>query len=365
LLAVAALAGATLLSSCDGEDPEVIKLEVPSTYAFTRENKSTVSYTGQTSRMDQLAEMKVWLLKGDKGEAVSAQSLKDMFVNKDGNGGGSFTKSYEKQLKEKTYSFDQAYFEGLMDQFAAASAEGAKGTQAEEGKAGLIKRSSGSTVLVDANGKELTQLIEKGLMGATFYYQICEVYLTESKIGNAINNSTVVDGQHYTDMEHHWDEAFGYLGVPVDYPANITGIRYWGKYTNDRTARIGSGTKLMEAFLKGRTAIVNKDYTLRDQQRDIIYEELEKVAAATAIHYINQSLATSNQGDRLHAISEAYTFVKGLKYSSKRKLTLDQINTIADTNIGTNFWQATETGLKAARTALANAYGLSSVQESL
>ena len=72
---------------------------------------------------------------------------------------------------------------------------------------------------MDANGIEYTQLIEKGLMGAVFYYQITNVYLGDGKMD--VDNADQVDpdnGKYYTTMEHHWDEAFGYFSDAVDFP---------------------------------------------------------------------------------------------------------------------------------------------------
>ena len=43
-------------------------------------------------------------------------------------------------------------------------------------------------------------------------------------------------------------------------------------------------------ILKGRTGIVNNDRNEINAQRDILYEQLELVAAATTVHYINSTL---------------------------------------------------------------------------
>ena len=54
-------------------------------------------------------------------------------------------------------------------------------------------------MLVDENGREFKRIIEKGLMGATFYNQIVNNYLTSSKIGSAVDNETIdsANGKYY------------------------------------------------------------------------------------------------------------------------------------------------------------------------
>lgn len=366
LTAVALLGGALTLSSCGGDDgAEITEIPTPNDYSFVRNGASTVSYTGQTSRLNQLGEIKAYMSEGDGGAVLSAQALKDMFANTDGNGGGKFSQVYAKDIKSKTFEPDQAYFEGLMDAMAADSEIGNTRVIATEGKAGLLTRGNGNTILVDKNGHEYTQLIEKGLMGATFYYQIAEVYLTDAKIGPGVENDEVEEGENYTAMEHHWDEAFGYYGVPVDFPANTEGIRFWGNYSNGRDALLGTNAAIMDAFIAGRTAIVNKNYELRDANRDIVYEELERVVAGTALHYMNSALAANNTGDYMHVLSEAYVFTQCLKYSSRRKISLEQINTILDTHIGENFWNTTASGLNEAKDLLSSLYGFEDVKDDL
>ena len=88
------------------------------------------------------------------------------------------------------------------------------------------------TYAFDEFGFEPVQLVEKGIMGATFFYQAVSVYMSEDKIGNAVDNSEV-DPINGTTMEHHWDEAFGYFGVGVDVPTTIPND-FWGKYSNFR-----------------------------------------------------------------------------------------------------------------------------------
>ena len=59
--------------------------------------------------------------------------------------------------------------------------------------------------------------------------------------------STVEEGKG-TDMQHHWDEAFGYFGVPTDFPTNTEGLVGLGKYCNKVDAQLGCNKIIMDAF---------------------------------------------------------------------------------------------------------------------
>jgi hypothetical protein len=195
LVTVPMLAIALLISSCDisgsdGDDDSSI--EAPENYEFTRDGESTVAYPGQNDRLDMVEEMKAYIATAHDGEIISEQALNDMFENTNGDGGGNFPFESEKQLKNKTFGpdLDENLFENIFANAEAASENGSAGVRAENGVAGLLEREgSGNDILVDAKGREFTQLVEKGLMGAVFYNQIFNEYLTDSKIGPDVENS--------------------------------------------------------------------------------------------------------------------------------------------------------------------------------
>ena len=256
---------------------------------------------------------------------------------------------------------------------AAASVDGANSVTASAGKAGLLTRTSGATILVNEKGHEFTQFIEKGLMGSVIYYQILSTYMSDDRVGDAVNNTDPVEGNNYTAMEHHWDEAFGYLGVPVDFASNWPSERndeaiFWGNYIRGRDALMGSSTILMDAFKTGRAAIVENDYTIKNDERQVIYRVLEKVCAATAIHYINSALAAGgSDGEFMHVLSEAYMFIRALQFSPNQTLNdleiLGLLQDISDNNF--NFWNATVSGLNSAKDLLSSTFALDSIKDDL
>ena len=358
-------------------------IDPPSTYDFTRNEESTVSFSGQNDRLDQLEEIKAYLKTADAGDVISEQALLDMFANTGDNGGGNFSFTSDRQLKSKTFApdLDNSLFEDLFARAATASIAGNMGTVAENGIAGLITReNSGNTVLVDENGREFTQLIEKGLMGAVFYNQIYNVYLSENRIGNGVENVALSEGRTYTAMEHHMDEAYGYWNAPIDFTSGWPSERgsedrFWSHYSNVvdnvRDGQLGTNSIIQEAFIAARTAIVNNDPVERDAQRDVLYENLDLVAAATAIHYINDTigfLGEGNTGEAFHVLSEAWAFTNALRYTPQRVLSLDQIEEIMESDFGAdgNFWNVTALGLNKAKATIVGAYpALQPVQDEL
>lgn len=383
LVTIPMLAIALLISSCDisgsdGDDDNTI--QPPEDYEFTRNGESTVAYPGQNDRLDMVEEMKAYIATAHDGEIISEQALNDMFENTNGDGGGNFSFESEKQLKNKTFGpdLDKNLFENIFADAEAASENGSAGIRANEnGTAGLMEREeSGNDILVDEKGREFTQLVEKGLMGAVFYNQIFNAYLTDDKIGPDIENSETEEGANYTTKEHHFDEAFGYFNAPADFESNWSEdrsdeLRFWSKYSNGSDEQLGFNDDIMEAFILGRTAIVNDNQNELNDQVDVLYEELELLSAATAVHYINSTLGHFNNGNRgeaHHALSEAWAFVNALKYSPNRKITNEQIDQILNSDFGDNgnFWDVSPSGLNDAKATLVETYpDLESYQDEL
>ncbi|MFT6718384.1 MAG: hypothetical protein ACJAY8_000779, partial [Sphingobacteriales bacterium] len=259
--ALFAIALPTILISCSEDEKPAVTPTPDQKYSFTRDGVSTISFGGQTVRLNMLAELTSYGKSAATGITLDANRMLDMFNNTNNPFQDEELNSSGKDLASKTFELDVDQFTQYIQDLATLSTFSAD--TATNGNAGVVYSNDGSkSYLVDENGLELAQVIEKGLMGATLYYQATSVYLSDDKIGEGIDNSTPVDpenGKMYTTMEHHWDEAFGYLGVPTDFPENMEGLMFHGKYSNGRDAVIGSNQLLMDAFIKGRLAIVNKD----------------------------------------------------------------------------------------------------------
>ena len=372
------------LSGCQKEDEPVVceapGLTIPDTYAYTNaDGQSTVNFNGQAQRLEMLEEMATYLKTANTpGNAVEASILLAMYAN-DGHTWNDVETlgmtGSTKQLKNKTAAGSgtadpaiQAYFEGLMADAEALSATTTSGvTDGGPGQGGVVLSTTipEKQYLQDAEGREYVQLIEKGLMGAVFYNQICVVYLGEGKMD--VDNTTAVDpenGKYYTTMEHHWDEAYGYFTTALDFPASGTD-RFWGKYAAGREDLIGSASALSTAFRAGRAAIAAGDLDARDAQIAIIRTEMERMTGATAIHYLNSAVTHfADDALRNHALSEAWAFLQAIPYGHEPALNSAELASLLDT-LGTDFYNVTTSNLIAVRDQVATLLNLEDVKESL
>ena len=102
---------------------------------------------------------------------------------------------------------------------------------------------------------------------------------------------------------------------------------FWGNYTNTVNSVLETNQSLMNAFLKGRAAISNKDLETRDIAITEGRAEWEKVVAGSAIHYLNGAINNSNDFTvRAHELSEAVAFIYSLQFNPEKTLTNAQVN---------------------------------------
>ena len=250
-----------------------------------------------------LSEMVSYLktANNDPSVTLDASTLLAMYDNSYTGWSDANLVNNGKQLKSKTDLGDggvQAMFEGWMNDAAAATP------------------SSNTSYLQDASGLEWTQVIEKGLMGACFASQMTSNYLAGI---SEDDNELIVDGKYYTEMEHHWDEAYGYFTDATDYPTNGTD-RFWGKYAikSYLEDNIGSATDISLAFRTGRAAIAAGNTADALAQADVINMEVKQMVAGMALHYLNdvkaQVASGADQSTINHSMSEALAFIFGIQF---------------------------------------------------
>jgi len=329
---------------------------IPTTYTF-----SNADFTSSTKRIAMLGELTTYLRSTHTTTAatqptLNAQKLKDMYANAASVFSDASLNNSGLQLKDKTsnlFSFVSELELAFDDAELASSSSSANPTvtTASSGVRGKLV-SPARAVLVNANGFEYKELAEKGIMGAVFYYQAMTLLNTISGFDNStsINNATA--------QENAWDEAFGYFGVPVSFPTSTVGLKNWGSYCNSVNPAIGSNTLIMNAFLKGRAAISNKDNTARDAAKEIVVATWEKVAAAKCISYLKG--AKNNLSDPAtlhHNMSEAYGFVTAFRYNTQKTITDDDIATLLN-YFGTNLFQLNAANLDLAIAKLEAVFAL-------
>ena len=328
--------------SCDSDSDNnnVNTIVAPDSYEFTRNGESSVSFSGQTTRLMQAEELYAALNSNEATETGL-----DLMFNGDSNGSAGFADASlngtSKIIGSKTAASTlagsattKARFDNMITDFATNVVPN-WGSDAGVGQAGAISTPDGaSTYHINAQGQEIDQLFFKGLIGAFTLDQIVNNYIHPNQLDSGTriddNDNDVLSGDNnYTDMEHKWDEGFGYLyGLEGDNLASAgttpsgSGsllMKYFKKVNDDGGYEPGIAQTVYDAFIMGRTAIVNKDYALRDQQAAIIKVELSKVIGYYAIHYMNDfvsKLEAGNVAGAHHSISEGWGFLLSLQFTN-------------------------------------------------
>jgi hypothetical protein len=352
-LIVILLVFSTIFSSCKKKDDPVpettYNYTVPTVYNFSNvDHKDATAVINAMTAVDNLT-------KTGTTTNVDAATLKSMYKGQTG----------PVNLENLTWSYGaKSLIESYFDSIAIAS-QSYTNSSPSSGVAGVGSYTSTTTVngvtttktsyyLLSGRGINYQQLISKAMFGTILYNQITQK-LSEQSIGNSVDNNTVYADEG-TLMEHHWDEAFGYYGVPDSFPTVITGLKYLGSYSNQVNGGTGANAILMNAFLKGRAAISGKDMATKQAQADIITSEFELMLAAAAIHEINGITGVTSKARINTLLSESMGLLIGLKYSPRKKITNAQIDKIL-TYYGNNLYDVTQTNLDNIVSELSSIYG--------
>ena len=299
---------AALLIACGGDDDDDNPvgsggggggetIEIPTAYVFDSrftEGESSVAYSGQVVRNLLLQDLKIFIdnLGKDGASSASVQDMLDLYAYDDGYDLESLTTAGSMPVVESRYS-SISTGKNLNGKISGDVVIG-YGKTADELVRGWFEIIAGNSqdgdklgtpaVYTDENGVDLTQMINKVLIGAVPYYQATGVYL--AGLLDRGNGEPHSEGKAYSSMEHGWDEAFGYFGAARDY-ARYTDEQLAGSvgdYTFDSNGdgsidfnseynfglsrnagkrdKGGAGVDftgdIFAAFLAGRTLIVNQ-----------------------------------------------------------------------------------------------------------
>jgi len=233
------------------------------------------------------------------------------------------------------------------------------------------------------SGLYLPEYFEKCFMGSLIYNQANQLF---AQLANA-DNTTINSAYGTTQMIHMWDQLFGYMGMPVDYPTwnygqfeagtnlasgnpTITQTdflfgEYIGHSTFEYTVFTSKPTNYIQnifnAFIVGRMAIKNNDYKTRDAQLVIIQGIWEDIIASQAISYATNCIANIQTPPADPNIlkgrwSEMTGFVHMFQYNPNNKLGATNINLLYS-YVGAEPSEATVSGLNNLITLLKTTYG--------
>lgn len=411
------------LTACDNSNPvdggeDNTDIEVPTAYSFEsrfEDGVSAVAYPGQVTRNLLIQDLKIMTdrLAQEGAEPVAEEDLLARYeysdqdlailtgtdpdaaaeqyndIATDKSLAGKVTSQYGNQeLIGRDVTADE-----LVRQYLAIIASNAQ----DPDKLGT------PAVYTTEEGVDLSQMVNKLLLGAVVYSQATGKYL--DLIGSDDNAGPAGDGEPFTQMAHHWDEAFGYFGAARDYAQysdedltsgniyqdtdgdgqidfsseyNFTYATYAGKRDAGGTG-VNFTQDLFNAFLEGRTAIVNEsalDEIL--QHRDKAARVWEKVVAANIVHYLNsalgdmEELTQSQVGEKNNEEynehwSEGKGFAYALQYNAFREITDEELRQLHDLLGGAPVYalpgseeaQSYQADLNAAKDLLQDVYGFS------
>lgn len=333
--AVALVALSFGFSSCDKDDSETAptlraKMDASTLTASSKytesfkdaSGQSTVDLTASNQRLDMFTEFNTYMAQvAVAAPAVPATldeaKLRGLYANT-GNyfaaadlntAGFSLRSTTAASFPATGAEAARTYIDQSISQLATASQS--VNNVATPGNAGRLGR-----YLVDGNGYEVNQVIQKALIGAVLLDQINNVLLSDN--GLKADNSKVVTGKAYSELEHNWDLAYGYLTKNAIMTTDITATpreRFLAGYLNEKNGP--ASPKVYLAFLKGRAAIVNNDAAGVKAQADIIRTELEKTIALSSLSYLNNWKAASALDVKAHALGEGLGFIYSLRFCTK------------------------------------------------
>ncbi|KAA5821978.1 DUF4856 domain-containing protein [Algibacter amylolyticus] len=377
-----------LFQSCSNDDDGNVETKVtaPSTYEFTREGNSTVSYSGQTTRIKMADEVVTALKVETNTEATidamfahveNANDFSDADLNASDKSVRSkvaastdYFSANTTEANEIKADFDTWIEEQVNDVFPSWS------VTAEVGVAGALQQAGGGTVrYINAKGLEYNQAFAKGLIGGLMIDQIVNNYLSSAVLDAGTNvednnNAVLEEGKSYTTMEHKWDEAFGYLyGAEADATNPVLDVDQFLSEYLDRVEAdedfAGIASTIYDAFKLGRAAIVAGEYDVRDAQAEIIKGNISVIPAVRAVYYLQSGKNKLGVDDAsaFHALSEAYGFIYSLQFTRKPNTTLPYLTKtevdayLAQLMEGNGFWDVTADTLDTMSDEISEAFG--------
>ena len=202
----------------------------------------------------------------------------------------------------------------------------------------------GDVNIAFANEKGLVvaEMFNGIIWGGIYLDKILNVHLNDSlykdsRLRTEHERTALLPGRNYTELEHHWDLAYGYY-------------QYWLPYVQGsglpllRESRI----KLYNAFARGRLALTEYRYDEVLQQLQVIRAELSKVAAVRAMNLLVSDITVGNLDEDINNalvfLSQACGAVYGLQFtvqeSGKPHLSYEQVKAyINELTAGNGLWE--------------------------
>ena len=215
--------------------------------------------------------------------------------------------------------------------------------RAKPGEGGYVGLNIGDVniAFADEKGLVVAELFNGIVWGGIYLDKILNVHLNDSlyndsRLRREHERTALLPGRNYTELEHHWDLAYGYY-------------QYWlpfvqaGGLSVLRKSRID----IYNAFARGRLALTEFRYEEVVTQLQLIRAELSKVAAARAMNLLVSDITLSNldeeQQNALVFLSQGCGALYGLQFtlqaSGKPHLSYDEVKSYIDQlTTGNGLW---------------------------
>ena len=346
----------SVLSSCSQWEGETVESayrepQIPDpSYQFKRNGSSSVDYLECSLLRDPLDYIySSYLRPANIMYEGTMTRVKGYFNN------GEFglkpqeelaTSSLHKANRERILNDVEEIFEvtGKLSGLGQSSPGTYRNHKAVMGEGGYVGIHIGDVNIALANEKGLVvaEMFNGIIWGGIYLDKILNVHLNDSiykdsRLRTEHERTALLPGRNYTELEHHWDLAYGYY-------------QYWLPYVQGsglpllRESRI----KLYNAFARGRLALTEYRYDEVLQQLQVIRAELSKVAAVRAMNLLVSDITVGNLDEDINNalvfLSQACGAVYGLQFtvqeSGKPHLSYEQVKAyINELTAGNGLWE--------------------------
>ena len=373
----------SVLSSCSQWEGETVESayrepQIPDpSYQFKRNGSSSVDYLECSLLRDPLDYIySSYLRPANIMYEGTMTRVKGYFNN------GEFglkpqeelaTSSLHKANRERILNDVEEIFEvtGKLSGLGQSSPGTYRNHKAVMGEGGYVGIHIGDVNIAFANEKGLVvaEMFNGIIWGGIYLDKILNVHLNDSLYNDARlrrehENTSLLPGRNYTELEHHWDLAYGYY-------------QYWLPFiqTSGLAVLRESRIKIYNAFALGRLALTEFRYEEVQEHLRFIRAELSKVAAVRTMSLLVGDITLVNLDEDINNslvfLSKGCGSIYGLQFtlqpSGKPYFTYDEVKSYINLlTSGKGLWdkerllgpETTEGSLKNVAASIGKRYGL-------
>ena len=260
---------------------------------------------------------------------------------------------------------------GTLSGLGQSSPGTARNRRAIPGIGGYVGTNIGDVNIAFANDKGLVvaEMFNGMMLGGIYLDKILNVHLNDSLYNDARlrrdhENTSLLPGRNYTELEHHWDLAYGYY-------------QYWLPFiqTSGLAVLRESRIKIYNAFALGRLALTEFRYEEVQEHLRFIRAELSKVAAVRTMSLLVGDITLANLDEDINnslvflskGCGSIYSLQFTLQPSGKPYFTYDEVKSYINLlTSGNGLWdkerllapETTEGSLKNVAASIGKRYGL-------